>query len=73
MTNKRIKRKRLSATKYGSSSDHTQSDKDADKTGTDVNADSTVKRTGTQTFNKPRREENPDKTGIDIHPDHSKK
>jgi hypothetical protein len=72
MTNKRIKRKRLSAKKYGSSSDHTQTDNDADKTGTDVNADNTVKKTGKQSFNKPRREVNPDTTGIDTKSDHTK-
>ncbi len=72
MTNKRIKRKRLAAKKASSPADHTQLDNDADKTGTDVNADSTQKRTGKQTFNKPRREEDPDKTGIDTQSDKTK-
>lgn len=49
-------------------------DVDADKTGTDVNADKTQnKEENTGRFDKPGREKNPDSTGIDTDADKTKK
>ena len=53
-------------------------DIDADKSGTDTNSDTTnpngaEKSKGTNKFDKPKREPNPDRTGIDIKSDKTKK
>lgn len=59
-------------------SDCSSSDNDADKTGTDKNSDAThqVKQKeneGLNKFDKPKREPNPDRTGIDTESDKTKK
>jgi hypothetical protein len=58
--------------------DNTGLDNDADKSGTDINSDTTnpngaKKSKGVNKFDKPKREPNPDRTGIDIKSDKTKK
>lgn len=72
MSKTKLKRTRIPAKKSGSSSELPVLETDTDISGTDKNADHTVKQTGEHKFNKPRREENPDKTGIDIQTDFTK-
>lgn len=58
------------------SSDCSSKDNDADKTGTDKDSDSTdIVNTESEAskFDKPKRERNPDRTGIDTNADKTKK
>lgn len=69
MNRTRIKRKRIPEKKYGSSSDPMLPDTDSDLSGSDNDADHTIEQSAEQKFEKPGREEDPDKTGIDIQTD----
>jgi hypothetical protein len=62
--NQKIKRPRIFY-----KSDCTSLDNDADKTGSDNNADHTMIYSNNQRFNKPSRETDPDQTGGDIQTD----
>ena len=58
--------------------DNTSLDNDADKSGTDTNSDTTnpkgaEKGKSSNKFDKPKREPSPDRTGIDIKSDKTKK
>ena len=68
MKKKKQKRTRIPAKSLGSSSDPTDVEINSDKTGTDVNADHTVKLTGKHKFNKPKREADPDNTSPETNP-----
>lgn len=62
--------------KYLPSNDHTGKELDSDHSGSDCDNDQT--ETGTKSekgnrFDKPKREENPDTTGIDVDSDKTKK
>jgi len=71
-------KKQTTGEETGHANDNTLPDNDADKTGTDMGADKTQpggakKGKGASKFDKPKREPNPDRTGIDIHSDKTKK
>ncbi|MDI1356166.1 MAG: hypothetical protein PSX36_14700 [bacterium] len=56
--------------------DPTLPDSDSDKSGSDDDADSTEtggKESGSHKFSKPKREVDPDRTGIDTNADKTKK
>jgi hypothetical protein len=68
--------KQVSTKKNLASTPNISPDEDADKTGTDVDSDKTQtghnKGHDKNKFDKPKRERNPDTTGIDIQPDKTK-
>lgn len=55
------------------SNDKTKPDRDGDKSGTDKDSDKTEPTKGKNRFDKPKREVDPDQTGIDIVPTKIKK
>jgi hypothetical protein len=59
-------KKELVSKKVNDTVDETCPDSDADKTGTDKNADCTVKSKGINKFDKPKTEPNPDSTSKEI-------
>lgn len=67
MKKTRIRRKRIGAKKFGSSSDLLQPNNESAISDTDQNADHKINQTSIEIFNEPR-EEDSDKTGTDIQP-----